>query len=385
MRDIVLKIASISISFILIAVVFELGLRLMPYNSGMVASHVDETQPVYRFLANRDFQYSQDWDMKNARVRHINNDGFVSDVDYRVDDTRPLVAVIGDSFVEAVHVDWAQSVHGQLHDAMQPKARVYAFGAASAGLAQYLAWAEYARDTYKPQKLVVSIIGNDFLQSLIEPGAAVMGGFAGMTYFTTDGKGGLALMRSDRGRDSFIKSILRKSALVNYLYRNMQVTAIKRKIVNLLEDVRGDEKTEKYVAYTYAATSDDDIALAKSQIDMFLRILPAMSGLAPQDIVLTIDGLRPDVYDDEEFAAVQDSFPAKMGRYLVEKGTARNYEVIDLNPYFIQRHKETAQLFEFPYNGHWNANGHTVMADAVLQSRTMRQFFSKMNLAPVAQ
>ena len=95
MRLLAIKISAIALGGLVSFIILEVGLWFLPYNSGLVASQVDDRQPVYRFLADRDVRYSQDWDMKNSRIRHVNKDGFLSDIEYDAEDNRPLMAVIG--------------------------------------------------------------------------------------------------------------------------------------------------------------------------------------------------------------------------------------------------------------------------------------------------
>jgi len=229
-RELIIKITVVALSFLATLLICELILRFLPYNSGIIASHVDDNQPVYRFLPEQITQYSQDWDMKNNRKRYVNKDGFLSNIEYEKNATRPLIVVIGDSFIEAMQVNWAKSAHGLLHQQLSPEVRVYSFGAAYASLAQYLAWASYAHTNYEPDMLIVNIVGNDFLQKLPKEGEAYSGGFQGMAYFNEGKKGELILQRSDRPRESWTIRMLRKSALVAYLYRNLGITKVFNRI-----------------------------------------------------------------------------------------------------------------------------------------------------------
>lgn len=364
-----LKLASILFSCLFLFLLCEIGLRFFPYNSGMMASFVDDSQPVYRFLPDRDIQYSQDWDFKNGRIRHINKEGFLSDIEYDAKSSKPLLAVVGDSFVEAVHVDWDHSLHGYLHAASTPNTRVYAFGAAYAALAQYLSWAQYAHETYRPDMLVVNIVGNDFLQKLQIGNTPITGGFQGMTFFALGEDGELVLERTNRPKESLLKSLLRKSAVVNYMYRNLNVTSIPKHLSSLISSFT-QQAQPSYVANTEAQVSAEDLDLSKREVDAFLKLLPQMSGLDADHIVITIDALRPDIYDPKKLAAVQDTFPAIMSKYLARKGSSLGFEVVALEPFFIKTHERTGEIFEFPFNGHWNASGHRVMAEAVLASQT---------------
>src|SRR5262249_59427220 len=79
----------------------EIVLRFLPVATGLWTMPVNAAQPVFRFTPNRDFLFSRDWNFSLINPGHINNDGFVNDQDYAENDTRPLLAVAGDSYVEA--------------------------------------------------------------------------------------------------------------------------------------------------------------------------------------------------------------------------------------------------------------------------------------------
>lgn len=70
---------------------------------------------------------------------------------------------------------------------------MYGFGTSGSSLSQYLAYAQYVRDTFRPDGLTVVIIGNDFDESLrkykSEPG---------LHYFAESPDGRLDLVRIDR-------------------------------------------------------------------------------------------------------------------------------------------------------------------------------------------
>src|SRR5262245_53576418 len=104
--------------------------------------------------------------MHNINRGHTNNAGFVNDQDYRRDDPLPLLAVIGDSYIEARMVPFAKTLEGRLAHALRDRSRVYSFAAGGAPLSQYLIWAEHAVHTYGARALVINVVGNDFDESL---------------------------------------------------------------------------------------------------------------------------------------------------------------------------------------------------------------------------
>ena len=63
-----------------------------------------EADPIHRLRPNSEFVWSRDWDLSSANRVSINNAGFVSNIDYVQSATKPLLVVIGDSYVESMMV-----------------------------------------------------------------------------------------------------------------------------------------------------------------------------------------------------------------------------------------------------------------------------------------
>src|SRR3954470_24042812 len=95
-----------SIAFFLLAAVIVL--RFLPVSTGLRSMPVTAADPVLHFTPDRPFVNSLGWNMHNAVHGRVNNAGFVNNQDY-VRDGLPLIAVIGDSFIEAQMVPYAQS------------------------------------------------------------------------------------------------------------------------------------------------------------------------------------------------------------------------------------------------------------------------------------
>src|ERR1041385_12309 len=87
-----------SIAFCLLAA--EVVLRFLPFSPGRRSRPVTAAEPVLHFAPNRPFTNSLGWTMHNVVHGRVNNAGFVNDKD-DVRDGPPLIAVIGDSFIEA--------------------------------------------------------------------------------------------------------------------------------------------------------------------------------------------------------------------------------------------------------------------------------------------
>lgn len=165
-RPRMLAVASMALSLVALLLLLELGFRLLPVNEGLRGLSVDEQNPVFRFTPHRESVYSRGWNFSIVNRVRTNNYGFINDHDYDPALTTPLLAVIGDSFVEAVMVPFAQTGVSRLADSVGAAGRVYGFGTSGSSLSQYLAYARYVRDTFHPTALTVVIVGNDFDESL---------------------------------------------------------------------------------------------------------------------------------------------------------------------------------------------------------------------------
>src|SRR5437016_6577560 len=159
--NLLLSLASIAVCLL----VAEIALRLLPVSTGLRSMPVTAADPVLHFTPNRPFVNSLGWNFHNVVHGRVNNAGFVNDQDY-VRDGPPLIAVIGDSFIEAQMVPYADSVQGRLAAALKDKFRVYSFAGSGAPLSQYLVWAGFAAKEYGARAVVINVVGNDFDESL---------------------------------------------------------------------------------------------------------------------------------------------------------------------------------------------------------------------------
>jgi hypothetical protein len=125
MRDRVFAALSVLIGAALALAIGEVACRVLPVNDGLMAMPVNASEPVFRFTPNRDVTWSRDWNFSIVNRIRVNNAGYVNDQDYAAADARPLLAVVGDSYVEAAMVPPRDTLHGRLAAAFAPAARVY--------------------------------------------------------------------------------------------------------------------------------------------------------------------------------------------------------------------------------------------------------------------
>ena len=141
--------------------------RLLPVHTGYEVQPVDVANPIVRFHPNRDFLFSRGPFLTNVNRGHVNNYGFVNDQDYESGDKRPLLAVIGDSYIEAGMVPYPLTLQGRLAGRQNGNRRVYSFGSSGSSLLDYLYYAIYARQQFGAEWLVINVVGNDFDEMLL--------------------------------------------------------------------------------------------------------------------------------------------------------------------------------------------------------------------------
>jgi hypothetical protein len=134
--------------------VLEIVLRLLPVSAGLKTQPISTAAPVYHFEPNREFTHSAGWTFRHRTPVRVNNVGFVHQRDFDATLRLPLLAVIGDSYVEGLIIEYSATVQGCLQQWVNDQGRVYSFAAFGAPLSQYLVWAEYAAREFAANKAV---------------------------------------------------------------------------------------------------------------------------------------------------------------------------------------------------------------------------------------
>src|SRR5436190_12655282 len=215
-RDVLLSLLLSLASIVVCLVAAEVALRFLPVSTGLRSMPVTAADPVLHFTPDRPFTNSLGWDFHNVVHGRVNNAGFVNDQDY-VRDRPPLLAVIGDSFIEAQMVPYGESVQGRLAAALGDKFRVYSFAASGAPLSQYLVYAGHAVREYGARAVVINVVGNDFDESL---SAYRLG--PGFWQYAPDANGVLRLRLNQHQAGTLI-SLARHSALGRYVIINLGI------------------------------------------------------------------------------------------------------------------------------------------------------------------
>lgn len=362
------RIVSIFVGVLVSVLLLEIILNFLPVCNPPLINKIDETNYIYRRQPNKDFVWSNDGKFSILTEKHSNNYGFINKQDYYPDKSTPLLAIIGDSYVEALMVPDGFTLSDRLQKAVGDRGRVYSFGVSGAQLPTYLAFSQYAAKNFRPKGMVFTIVGNDYDESL-----SVYGNRSGFYYFLPQQNGTMIWRRSEF-IESYPYKLFHISALYRYCLFNLRcnsiVNDIKDGVVKFMVHESVIKDDTKFVCDTSTDTSPERVALSKLAIDEFLKLLPYRSGLPANQIAFAVAGRRypeglnmPKVYFDI------------MYEYFKQKARDGGFEVIDLQTAFVQHYQKFHQHFEFPTDGHWNEVAHQVVADQIKDSKLYHKVF----------
>ena len=285
-----LRLFSAITALMLMLVVLELTFWFLPVGESPNRVLPTRDDPIVRYHSNEERLYSAGWDFFIVNQTRTNNAGWVSDIDYVRDADTPLVAFVGDSFVQGDPVPWKDTCHGRSSTRMDGRIRVYSFGHNGAPLSQHLGYAEHIRDTYRPTGLVIPIIENDFDQSFRHMIKSTRHHMFFAFEELADGKLVLVppAVQAYNDPTSWFEGIRRwvrrHSDFVRY-----RANHVRDRLIPMWDGTQ-----ESPFSPTASATEHPDVvAWAHRATDAFLRMLPEQSGLDPDRIAFVVDGLRP--------------------------------------------------------------------------------------------
>lgn len=283
----------------------------------------------------------------------FNNAGWNSIHDYSKDkpDDTLRIAVIGNSFVEALQVDVEESYPVLLERALQAnlpcatynQIEVYNFGFSGAPLSQYLNIMRYAAQEYHPDVYIITIYPvNDFDKSLIDYTPDAYAYF--MTY-RRNAQGEFEEVLPSPVTPSKFRRLMVKSALVRYVYGNLQVGAV----------------------YTRLVRAESSILDLEEELTALVRhIFGEYQRIAQDDnsqLLLVMDADRYAIYG----TAAPSQRITLCSRITTQVSQQLGIELIDLTETFTQDFQAHGKRFEFSIDDHWNERGHALTSQVVFK------------------
>jgi len=358
------KVIGVATGLLLAFGALEVTLRLLPVQDVARHTEIDETYQVNRFRPHSVLTWSSGWDFAIRTRKQANDLGYLNDQDFAGGDGRPVFAVIGDSFVEALQVPNGGTFHGLLHQGLGSRGQAFGIGQSGASLADYLAYATMARQELRPAALAFVIIANDYDETLCAYAFR-----KGVKWcFEATAAGGAQAVPVRHPPRSWLRLALADTALWRYASHNLGATpAVLRQ---RLQGLAGGAGT--WAGNMPATVDAAREAAALRGIELFFRDLPARTGLPPDRILFVMDGVRDAIYDGRP---VEDTYVGRTRNAFLAAARDRGHEVIDMHEAFAAHYARNRQRFEFPGDGHWNALGHQLVAGAITGSVLYRRVF----------
>lgn len=341
----------------------------LPVTDATYAQPVNEENPYFHFHPDRKIMISYGWNFQISNMKKVNNYGFMSDHDFDPYDERPLLGIIGDSYVEAMQVQNKETMHGLLAHEFEDKGRVYGVGLSGSPLSQYLAYSQFLADEFSPDGIVIVIVGNDFDESMIKYKNA-----PGFHYFQCEANDACSLKRIDYSGKSTWNKMATQSGILRYINNTLGVPL--GSVFNVLMKPDPVVK-EKYVGNVSASVDSERLQDSFKAVNLFLSLLPEYSKLKPEKILFVLDGMRPNLYSEEGLKEAKGSYFDLMRKFFMKEALDSGYEVIDMQEIFHNFFLSTGEKFEFyPVDAHWNETGHRLVAEEIKKSTLFRNVFA---------
>lgn len=275
----------------------------------------------------------------------INNMGWNYPIDYSPQRKNKLIAVIGDSYVEALQVNVDQNYPYRLREKLQPDYEVYAFGISGAPLSHYLHISRYVAKQFCPDILIFNIIQNDFDESL----RALYPEFYFYMQLAVDDDGTIRELppRPIIGRAQYRpwwQKLLLQSALFRYLHFNLKCTHSVKEFFRLNACAFGEDIQEE---------RNDIVQATQYVVESIRRENPG------RRIIFVMDAPRWAIYNDP----MNESILSRMNIMMKKICAANDVEFLDLTTFLQADYRIHKKRFEFPMDGHWNSYGHQKIAD----------------------
>ncbi len=293
-----------------------------------------------------------------AATFRINAQGWNSGVgDYERERTpdRLRIAIIGDSYVEALQVPHDRSLAEQTQAQLESagvQTEVFRFAISGALLSQYLHMLEQEVVDYQPDLVVINMVHNDFEESFRIQSGRYTSSFLKVRLGDTQP----ARELQPAPYEETWKDWVRQRATVRYLYYRHRVSPAS--IRGLLFPAQEEKTFQANVKVESTLSALPAIERATDHIFTRLNEIQQRSGF---ELLLTMDAVRQQIYTDEHLG----SGIGALNELAMELAEKHDLPLVDLTKAFTADWQANGERFEFASDGHWNERGHAVAAGEI--------------------
>jgi lysophospholipase L1-like esterase len=293
-----------------------------------------------------------------AAPYRINRQGWNSGIgDYAVPRQPGVrrIAVVGDSYVEALQVAYDRSLGERLSADLAAggsAVEVYRFAISGAPMSQYLQMIEHEVVHYRPDWVVVLIVHNDFDESYKFKTGRYTSSFLKLRVEEGRVVGEIQPLAWHPGALEWP----RQTATARFFLYRWQVRP--EFLVNpLLPQARAADAANTDITAVLA----DQLGVTAVTDHLFGRIDATVHAMGAR-LLLAMDGDRFAIYQGIDSPALA------LNRLAAETAARHRIPFIDLEPVFRADWRAEHRRFDFDADGHWNEHGHAVAAAAIAQA-----------------
>ena len=267
------------------------------------------------------------------------------------------IAVIGDSYVEALAVPYDQSIAENLERRLNvdgETAEIFRFGISGAPLSQYLYMLEQEVVRYDPDLVIMLLIHNDFDESFRFKAGRYTSSFLKLKM---EGHEVINEIEPAVYEEGWLE-YLRMSATFRYFFYQKKLHPER-----IRQLIFGQKKVyEANVAVDQIQRQWPQIEKATDYLFQRLKEVSTQHGV---DLLLVMDANRQDIYADNPSNGSNGA--AKLNQLAADLAARHQIPFLDLETAFVADWKENGFHFEFPDDNHWNRRGHTKAAEAIAE------------------
>ena len=334
-------------------ILMETILRMLPVNTGLQMHATNSDYPFMHAYPNQKYTYSYGWAFSNTQHGETNNLGLPNSGNWNTN--KPAVLVVGDSYIESLMNEYADTLQGKLGQAFT-NTQVLSMAHSGANAADYLQMMAFAKKQLTLHALVFRIDSKDFLESI--PGNA---GSKEPGHSWFDGFDEKIRINLQPYVPSKLKELLRYSVLVCYLQKNLKFNPLQ----GIKDELNNDGKTMAMGKNNIQTAS---VAELRPVINFFLEQLPLRSGVPLKATVFVVDCNRKNIYSKWLIPTTfNDDNKDDILNYFSINAKAKGAVVVDMCPAMEEYVRQTRQRLDFtPMDYHWNPIGHDLAKNSVI-------------------
>ncbi|MBK7338788.1 MAG: SGNH/GDSL hydrolase family protein [Saprospirales bacterium] len=345
-------------TLIFIFVILELFFRYVIPAAEIPQGVFDENELLYRFdtTGQREGVYTMG---KGAEMRgdwRINNHGWNAPNDYFQKKDKKLIAVIGDSFIEAMLIDIDKSYPFLLRDSLGSEYDVYAIAKSGAPLSEYLSYSRYANKYFNPDIFIFNVVHNDYDESILELNPS-----SGHRLTVNVGEEGVTenvpVANPDFSQFDWKKRTLKKSAIFRYLYSNLNITKAISMMMEKKKEGQGDEQFNANVEVAKLLENKDAIDKAVGYI--LAKIKEENPG---KKIIFIMDAPREDIYKGR----LAESNVMFLHDILKDHCQKNGFVYHDLTQPMQEDYLKNKTRFNPELDAHWDEYGHRFVFNQIM-------------------